>query len=161
MPLSIMRPRIARLDPSREGGTRFVFPEPATGAKRILQTTRHETDTGGRFRFTTTPEQMAGPELAVVLHAEHPDYPPEDRFEHGFRRVRPDDGQGGRTSIDIELSPGRPITGVVVAPEGRPAAGVAVQASSFFAPRLPLAAWSSRPSPRPRPTVRVASGSWW
>jgi hypothetical protein len=114
--------------------TRFVFPEPATGGKRILQTTRHPTDTSGRFQFTTTPEQMAEPDLAVLLRVEHPDYPPEDQFEYDFRLVRRDDGQGDRALSDIELSPGRPVTGVVVTPEGRPATGVVVRASSFFAP---------------------------
>lgn len=114
--------------------TRFVFPDPATGDQRILQKTTHPTDADGRFRFTITPEQMAEPVLAVALRVEHPDYPPEDHYEYDFPRIRRHSGPGGSPPIAVEMSPGRPITGVVVTPDGRPASGVAVEASSFSSP---------------------------
>lgn len=115
---------------------RLRFPDPETGGRRVLQETTHRTDAQGTYRFTIPPGQLAEPGFGIIVVVRHPDYPREMSFCYDLAHTLGAGATGADTSkiFDVELSRGEPVTGVVVAPDGRPAAGVAVRFSSYFAP---------------------------
>jgi hypothetical protein len=114
--------------------TRFIWPDPATGGRRILQETKHQSDAAGKYRFTTTADQLAEPQLAVYIRVEHPDYPTDGAYYYEFGKIQPDGAEAGHTSLTIEVPPGKPITGAVETPDGKPAAGVIVRCFSYLEP---------------------------
>ena len=115
---------------------RLRFPDPETGGRRILQETTHRTNAEGIYHFAIPPEQLAEPRFGLILDVKHFDYPPETNFHYDFSNSLRLEAFGDRSSdgFDIELQRGEPITGVVVTPDGKPAAGVLVHCSSYFAP---------------------------
>ena len=115
---------------------RLRFPDPETGGRRVLRETTHATDAEGVYRFTIPPEQLAEPNFGMIFEVKHFDYPPEMNFYYDFSKALRVEAFGGRASdgFDIELQRGEPVTGVVVTPGGKPAAGVLVHFSSYFAP---------------------------
>ncbi len=139
---------------------RFIKPDPKTGGKRVLQETTHRTDAEGRYQFSVPPEQMAEPWLAIVLRVEHPDYPPDDQYDYEFGGIPRNARLGDRPSFDVELSAGKPITGVVETPDGKPAPGVLVHCSSFFAPEAKPGHLVICSGADTRTDERGASGSW-
>ena len=115
---------------------RLRFPDPETGGRRVLQETTHMTDAEGVYRFTISPEQLAEPRFGIIFEAKHFNYTPDMNFCYDFSNALRVEAFGGRASggFDIELQRGEPVTGVVVTPDGKPAAGVLVHFSSYFAP---------------------------
>jgi hypothetical protein len=112
--------------------TRFVWPDPTTGGRRILQETRQQSDAAGKFHFTSTAAQMAEERLAVCIRVEHPAYPMEEERYYNFRKFRGGIGAGDDNAFVIELSPGEPIAGVVRAPDGKPVAGAVIRSFSYL-----------------------------
>ncbi len=123
-----------------EGATvkvrRLRFPDPETGGRHTLQETTHRTDSEGAYRFTIPPEQLAEPRFGMIVEVKHPDYPPETDFHYDFSNSLRPGALGERASgtFDVELARGQAVTGEVVTPDGKPAAGVVVHSSSYFAP---------------------------
>ncbi len=113
---------------------RFIWPDPATGGRRTLQQTKHQTDADGKYDFTINPEHLAEPQLALLLLVEHPNYPTEENYHYGCGNLRRYEAHEGRTSFKTEVSPAQPITGVVETPDGKPAAGVTVSSFSYASP---------------------------
>ena len=77
---------------------------------------------------------MAEPRLAVYIRVEHPDYPTDGAYHYSSEDSA--GWRGGRSHlVDDRIPPGKPITGAVETPDGKPAAGVT---SDRRTPRLAL-----------------------
>jgi len=118
----------------RVGVERFRNNDLRTGKQQILRVTEHTTDAAGSYQFTLSVEDLAEPRLGIVLHLRHPDHPPDDATFHDIQNALRDQGLGDRLSFDAEVEPGASVSGVVVGPDGKPVAGVAVRVTSWFAP---------------------------
>ncbi len=102
----------------------------ATGPQ-IIAETRHTTDADGAFAFTIPPEQVAEKRLYLELDVEHPDYASQNGFGYGLSLIRRDEARGQRPFFEnIRLRPAKPVTGRVETPDGAPAEGVEVIATS-------------------------------
>jgi RNA polymerase sigma factor (sigma-70 family) len=102
-----------------------------TEPNRILEESRHTTDANGRYSFTIPPEQSGKRYLYIEIDAEHPDYAWKKGFGYALSMIRKNEKIGGRPFFEkIELRPATPVTGIVQTPDGKPAAGVKVQAYS-------------------------------
>ena len=77
---------------------------------------------------------MAEPRLAVLVSAEHTDFARNETYYYELATGDRDGAGGDRPSLDIEVSPGKPITGVVETPDGKPAAGVRIQYTAHAYP---------------------------
>jgi beta-lactamase regulating signal transducer with metallopeptidase domain/protocatechuate 3,4-dioxygenase beta subunit len=98
---------------------------------RIVEESKHKTDAEGKYSFTIPPEQSSKRYLYVELDVEHPDYAPQKRFGYALSMIRKNEKLGGRPFFEhVALRPGKAITGRVLTPEGKPAAGVKVLAYS-------------------------------
>src|SRR5262249_10282836 len=65
------------------------------------------------------------------LDVEHPEYASRTGFGYALSMIRKNEKLGGRPFFEnVELRPGKAITGVIEAPDGKPAAGVKVLAYS-------------------------------
>jgi Leucine-rich repeat (LRR) protein/uncharacterized GH25 family protein len=97
---------------------------------KVLEESKHQTDVEGKYRFTLSPEQAAQPRLAVQVEATHPDYVAGWSSEDlSWLRKLPKLGE--RPPFErIELIAAKAITGAVVTPDGKPAAGVMVHVFS-------------------------------
>lgn len=95
---------------------------------QIIGKTESTTDDAGDFRFTLTKEQIANPELHLVIEAHHPDYVKE-QFGAGHLSTLRALEQVGRAPdfARITLAPGEAISGQIVDPEGNAAAGVPIR----------------------------------
>jgi beta-lactamase regulating signal transducer with metallopeptidase domain/uncharacterized GH25 family protein len=103
----------------------------AGGDNRVLQETKHTTDAEGKYGFSIPPEQTAEGSLYIELDVEHPDYATQAGFGYALGMIRKNEALGGRPFFEnIELRPGKPITGRVQGPDGQPAKGVEVVAYS-------------------------------
>src|SRR5262249_47473337 len=90
----------------------------------IVQETKHTTDAEGKYSFVIPPEQSSQRYLYVELDVEHPDYAPQKNFGYALSMIRKNEKLGGRPFFeDVTLRPAKPITGVLMTPEGKPAAG--------------------------------------
>jgi uncharacterized GH25 family protein len=99
--------------------------------KPVLQETKHTTDAQGKYSFVIPPEQSSQRYLYIELDVEHPDYPAQKGFGYALGMIRKNEKMGGRPFFElVELRQGKPITGTVVAPDGKPLAGVRVLAFS-------------------------------
>jgi uncharacterized GH25 family protein len=97
----------------------------------VLEETKHTTDADGKYSFVIPPEQSSQRYLYIELDVEHPDYAPQKGFGYALSMIRKNEKLGGRPFFEsVELRPGRPVTGVVKTPDGKPAAGVKVLAYS-------------------------------
>ncbi len=78
------------------------------------------------------PKQVADRYLYIELDVSHPDYAPRRGFGYALSMIRKNEKIGGRPFFErVELVPGEPITGTVVTPDGKPAAGIKVLAFSM------------------------------
>jgi hypothetical protein len=74
---------------------------------------------------------VAEKSLYVELDVEHPDYATQAGFGYALGMIRKNEQAGGRPFFEnIELRPGKPITGHVERPDGSPAKNVAILAYS-------------------------------
>ena len=110
---------------------RLLSGDPERLDRPIIEETRHSTDADGEYEFTIPPEQTAERYLYIELDVEHPDYAPKNRFGYALSMIRKNEKLGGRPFFDhVKLRPAEPVTGVVMLPDGEPAAGVKVMAYS-------------------------------
>lgn len=101
------------------------------GDNRVLQETKHTTDAAGKYSFSIPPEQVAERSLYIELDVEHPDYATQAGFGYALGMIRKNEKMGGRPFFEnVEMRPGKPVTGRVQTPDGKPAAGVEVLAYS-------------------------------
>jgi beta-lactamase regulating signal transducer with metallopeptidase domain/protocatechuate 3,4-dioxygenase beta subunit len=98
---------------------------------RVIEETKHKTDAQGKYSFAIPPEQVAKRYLYIELDVEHPDYPPRKGFGYALSMIRKNEKLGGRPFFEnVELRPGKPITGIIETPDGKAAAGVKLLAYS-------------------------------
>jgi uncharacterized GH25 family protein len=77
------------------------------------------------------PEQAARHYLYIELDAEGPGHAPQTHFGYSLDMIRKNEKMGGRPFFEkVELRPAKEVTGVVLAPDGKPAAGVKVMSYS-------------------------------
>ena len=97
--------------------------DPKTNQWITLQTTKHTSDKNGRYEFTLPPEEVAESSLYIVVDAHHPDYQSMGRggYSHSMIRTNLEKGEPPFYQT-IKLSPGEPIMGQVLNPDGSPAA---------------------------------------
>ena len=99
---------------------------------RILEEPHYKTDAAGKYTFTIPPEQVADRYLYIELDVSHPDYAPRRGFGYALSMIRKNEKIGARPFFErVELMPGEPISGTVVTPDGKPAAGMKVLAFSM------------------------------
>ncbi|HVX10418.1 MAG TPA: M56 family metallopeptidase [Pirellulales bacterium] len=97
----------------------------------IVAETRHKTDAEGKYSFEIPPEQVAIPLLYIELDVDHDNYAAQKGFGYGLTMIRKNEKLGERPFFEtVELRPSEPITGTVVAPDGKPLSGVKVQGYS-------------------------------
>jgi RNA polymerase sigma factor (sigma-70 family) len=103
-------------------------------AGKYQRQTTHTSDAGGRFTFTVSAEEMArkGLRLAVSVEAAgHVGFPAGLATDQALAELRTGKGMGLRPHFDrMELFPLGQVSGTVVTPDGKPAAGVPVIACS-------------------------------
>lgn len=102
---------------------------PFTAWKKLGET-RHQTDANGRYTFTVPPNQAAEHYLYIEITVTHPDYV---RYYGGysFAMIRKNEKLGERPFFErLRLGPAEKISGTVVTPDGKPAAGVVVKGFS-------------------------------
>ena len=97
---------------------------------RKLGETKHQTDAKGQYAFTLPPDQIAEQRLYIEITSTHPDYL-RQYGGYSFDMIHDNEKQGDRPFFEnIEMIPAEKISGEVVTPEGKPAAGVSVQTFS-------------------------------
>jgi hypothetical protein len=102
---------------------------------RVLEKTKHRTDAEGAYRFTITSEQVAQPHLYIeVDEISHPRYALYHAGGCPLAAIREGEKLGARPFFEkLRMSPGEEISGTVLTPDGKPAAGVAVKVESSAA----------------------------
>src|SRR5207237_7173843 len=104
----------------------------------VVQETKHTTDADGKYSFVIPPEQSSQRYLYIELDVEHPDYAPQKNFGYALSMIRKNEKLGGRPFFEsVELRAAQPITGVLMTPEGKPAAGVKLLAYSVTSKKKP------------------------
>jgi beta-lactamase regulating signal transducer with metallopeptidase domain/protocatechuate 3,4-dioxygenase beta subunit len=99
--------------------------------ERVIEETKHETNAEGKYTFTVPPEQAAERYLYIELDVAARGYAPRSHFGYSFAMIQKNEKMGGRPFFEnVDLRPAAEITGIVETPEGKPAAGVKVQAYS-------------------------------
>ena len=102
----------------------------------VLEETKHTTDAQGKYSFVLPPEQTLKRYLYIELDVEHPDYASQKGFGYALSMIRKNEKLGGRPFFEsVELRPAKPVTGIVKTPDGKPVAGVKVQAYSVTSKR--------------------------
>ena len=95
--------------------------------RRIIEEPRYTTDADGKYIFTIPPEQVATPLMYIELDVSHPDYATRKGFGYALSMIRKNEKLGMRPFFEhVELYPADPITGTVVAADGKPVRGVKV-----------------------------------
>ncbi|QDV41140.1 BlaR1 peptidase M56 [Stieleria neptunia] len=103
--------------------------DPKTNQWVTLHTTKHISDKNGRYEFTLPPEEVAQPSLYIVVDANHPDYQPKGRSGYSHSMIRTNLEKGEPPFYEtIKLSPGEPIVGKILNPDGSPAANTRLMA---------------------------------
>ncbi|HBO46360.1 MAG TPA: hypothetical protein DD670_21020 [Planctomycetaceae bacterium] len=100
-------------------------------AWKKLGETKHQTDAEGRYSFAVPPNEAAETFLYIEITARHPDY---IRYYGGysFNMVRKNEKLGERPFFEnVALEPGVKISGTIVTPDEKPAAGVIVKTFSW------------------------------
>ncbi|NLE37285.1 MAG: hypothetical protein GX621_04595, partial [Pirellulaceae bacterium] len=100
-------------------------------AWKKLDETKHQTDAEGRYSFAVPPNEAAEPFLYIEITARHPNY---IRYYGGysFNMIRKNEKLGERPFFEnVTLEPGVEISGTIVTPDEKPAAGVKVKAFSW------------------------------
>jgi len=99
--------------------------------RKLLQTTRHITDTAGRARIEIPPAEANEPSLAIILQGTRTGYAPLARIQIGYHNVRLYKKHGVRTWYQEQrMYPGEEITGVIVDSTGKPMADLPVHVYS-------------------------------
>ena len=94
---------------------------------RIIEEPKYTTDAAGKYTFTIPPEQVAERFMYIELDVAHPDYATRQGFGYALSMLLKNEKLGERPFFEhVDLYPSEPITGTVVTPEGKPAAGVKV-----------------------------------
>ncbi|MGO9109351.1 MAG: hypothetical protein ACLP9L_08970 [Thermoguttaceae bacterium] len=94
---------------------------------RIIEEPKYTTDAAGKYTFTISPEQVAERFMYIELDVSHPEYAARRGFGYALSMIRKNETMGERPFFEhIELLPAEPITGTVVAPDGKPAVGIKV-----------------------------------
>jgi hypothetical protein len=94
---------------------------------RIIEQTRHTTDSSGKFSFTIPPDQAAKRYLYIELDVEAANYAPSKNFGYALSMIRKNEKLGGRPFLEkVELWPAKQITGILQLPDGTPAPRVRV-----------------------------------
>lgn len=97
----------------------------------ILSETRHTTNAEGKYSFEIPPEQVAVSSLYIELDVDHADYAAQKGFGYALSMIRKNETLGERPFFEkVELRPADPVTGTVVAPDGKPLGGVKIQGYS-------------------------------
>jgi beta-lactamase regulating signal transducer with metallopeptidase domain/5-hydroxyisourate hydrolase-like protein (transthyretin family) len=101
--------------------------DPKTKDWSLIETTEHETDAEGHYRFVIPPEQAIEDSLYIEVEARHPNYAAKGRsgYSHSMIRKNLEMGEPPFYS-QIKLWPGEAVTGTIVNPEGQPLEGVEV-----------------------------------
>jgi beta-lactamase regulating signal transducer with metallopeptidase domain len=110
-------------------GKTTVRARTASGVElKKLGETKVQTDAAGRFSITLPPDQIAARQSIFSIAVEHPDY---ITFGRGWM-MTPSTALAalGSNLAHISLEPAGKISGTIVTPEGKPAAGVFVRAFS-------------------------------
>ena len=95
-----------------------------------LGETKRQTDAKGEYTFTVLPGQAAEGRLRIDITAKHPNYVDFDDC-YSLDVTRRNEKPGERPFFrSIALDPAAKISGTVVTPDGKPAAGVVVRAVS-------------------------------
>jgi hypothetical protein len=98
---------------------------------KIIQETKHKTNSEGKYSFTIPPEQAAERYLYIELDVEAPGYAPRKHFGYSFAMIRKNEKMGGRPFFEnVDMRAAKEITGRLETPDGKPAAGVKVLAYS-------------------------------
>jgi protocatechuate 3,4-dioxygenase beta subunit len=106
-------------------------PEIKDENNRIMEESKHTTDAEGKYDFIIPPEQSSKRYLYIELDVEHAEYAAKKGFGYALSMIRKNEKLGGRPFFEhVELRPGKAVTGIVEAPDGKPAVGVKVQAYS-------------------------------
>jgi beta-lactamase regulating signal transducer with metallopeptidase domain/protocatechuate 3,4-dioxygenase beta subunit len=93
----------------------------------IIEETKHKTDAEGKYSFIIPPEQVAKRYLYIELDVEAPDHAPQKHFGYALSMILKNEKLGGRPFFEnVELRPGKEITGLIKTPDGKPASGVKV-----------------------------------
>lgn len=102
----------------------------------VMEESKHTTDANGKYSFVIPPEQSSKRYLYIELDVEHPEYAPQKGFGYALSMIRKNEKLGGRPFFEsVDLRPGKPVTGVVKTPDGKPAAGVKLLAYSVTSKR--------------------------
>jgi uncharacterized GH25 family protein len=101
-----------------------------TGEPKTLREVHHTTGPDGAYEFTISPAEAAERLLYITLHVKEQDH--VGYFGgYGCGMILKNEKLGERPFYEnLELWPGKAIEGVVETPEGKPAAGVKIQAFS-------------------------------
>jgi len=103
--------------------------DPVTRKIKTLETTEHPTDESGEYSFTLTSEQVAQSSLYIEVQAHHSDYQQSVRAGYAHSMILKNQKNGEPPFYStLKLSPGQPVSAVVLQPDGAPAANVQVQA---------------------------------
>jgi protocatechuate 3,4-dioxygenase beta subunit len=104
--------------------------------EQVIEEPKYKTDAEGKYTFTVPPEQAAKKYLYIELDVEAPGYAPRKHFGYSFAMIRKNEKVGGRPFFEnVDMRPGQEVSGLVETPEGKPAAGVKVQAYSVTSKR--------------------------
>jgi protocatechuate 3,4-dioxygenase beta subunit len=99
--------------------------------ERVIEETKHTTNSEGKYTFTIPPEQAAEYFLYIELDVEARGYAPRSNFGYSFAMIRKNEKMGGRPFFEnVDLRPAAEITGIVETPDGKPAEGVKLLAYS-------------------------------
>jgi protocatechuate 3,4-dioxygenase beta subunit len=94
--------------------------------QRILDESTHTTDAAGKYTFTIPPEQVVQGHLFIEVEVSHPSYMMR-KDGYGFSMIHRNEQLGQRPFFEhIELNPAEQVSGTVVTPDGKPAAGIKV-----------------------------------
>jgi beta-lactamase regulating signal transducer with metallopeptidase domain len=98
---------------------------------RILEEAKHETDAEGNYSFHLSPQQVNTSHLYLEFEVSHPKYAHRSAEGYALSMIRKNDKLGGRPFFArLPVQPAAEISGTVVTPDGRPAAGVHVKVYS-------------------------------
>ena len=105
--------------------------DPKTGQWVTLQTTEHVSGENGKYQFTLPPEEVVEPSLYIMVAAHHPDYQSKGPSGYTHTMIRRNLESGEPPFFEtIKLSPGKPVTGVILNPDGTAASDVSILAYS-------------------------------
>ena len=104
----------------------------------VLEQTRHTTDAAGHFTFTIRKEHLSvaenepNRETFVALDVTHPGYVAGTWWGYSLSKIIENMNKDKNPSFEkLRLRPGRPLTGVVAAPDGKPLADVPIEWDTY------------------------------